>query len=362
MIIDDYVVTLHKGVDAENFKNIMTSEGGPEYIPSREVVCTREMPTSLRSMEFAISQEEADNLKNHSDVLAVEQDRFHQYRHKHAIQFDNFQRSTATFNPYSVNWGLRRTAEESFERPRNLNAGYEYMLDGTGVDVVIQDDGVWPDHPEFLDEDGNSRVIEHNWFFEAGLSGSMPSGHYSTTANNYHGTHVAGIACGKYHGYAKGARIYSIRFDSGGGLSTTEIFDLIRLWHNRKPIDPATGYKRPTIVNASWGSSWYVPSWVSTFYSEGSDDITEIGFRGTVVSNPDTSVSGWTAMRGYHFAPYGKRLGLTQVFLDAACEDMIDAGVIFVTSAGNSEWKIDVPGGQDYDNYFKSDAQWPSSF
>ena len=130
------------------------------------------------------------------------------------------------------------------------------------------------------------------------------------------------------------------------------------MWHERKPIDPATGYKRPTIVNASWGYSWYLPQWapngtVNEYY----DSITELGFRGTVESNPSTSEN---YLRSKQFAPKGKRAGLSLEYVNAAVEDMIDAGVIFVTAAGNSEWKNDIPGGQDYDNYIKSSSFWPN--
>lgn len=358
MFNSEYIVTLRKGVDPENFKDMMTSPGGPEYIPTREVLVVNERPASIRSTEYAITDEEAQELRKHPDVLAVETDRHHDFKRVHAVQHGNFQRSIINMNPYSLNWGLRRTAMESFDFVKNIRGDYEYTLDGTGVDVVIQDDGVWPDHPEFLDDEGNSRVIEHNWYFEAGLSDSMPAGHYGTTADNYHGTHVAGIACGKYHGYAKGARIYSIRFDSAGGLATNEEFDLVRLWHERKPIDPETGYKRPTIVNASWGYSWYLPQWApNASVYEYYDNITELGFRGTVESNPSTSES---YLRTKQFAPKGKRVGLSLAYVDAAVEDMIEAGVIFVTAAGNTEWKQDVPGGQDYDNYVKSSSFWPN--
>ena len=38
----------------------------------------------------------------------------------------------------------------------------------------------------------------------------------------------------------------------GSGMPITTSFDAIKLWHRNKPIT-STGYKRPTIVNMSWG-------------------------------------------------------------------------------------------------------------
>ena len=75
-----------------------------------------------------------------------------------------------------------------------------------------------------------------------------------------HGTHVTGTVAGKTFGWAKGARIYSQKLgglegsaDPNDGISIVNSFDCIRLWHSKKPIDPITKVKRPTIVNMSWG-------------------------------------------------------------------------------------------------------------
>ena len=43
------------------------------------------------------------------------------------------------------------------------NLTYSYEYDGTGVDVVIIDDGICSDHPEWQDTYGNSRLKEINW-------------------------------------------------------------------------------------------------------------------------------------------------------------------------------------------------------
>ncbi len=149
---------------------------------------------------------------------------------------------------------------------------YNYSMNGKGVDVIIQDTGVDYKHPDFRDQNGNSRVQTINWFHSSAIgpatsayrtsNGSlcaMPSGFYKDFSG--HGTHVAGTVAGRQFGWAKEASIYSMKILSPhAGCPTMPLYDsydLMRLWHRNKPIDPETGYKRPTVINASWGWSFY---------------------------------------------------------------------------------------------------------
>jgi hypothetical protein len=335
-----YIVTLKKGVDCVHFEHEMIREGEcHDCVPDRCVHISNPKPASLRSTEYVLSPDEAELLKKHPDVLAVEEDTGVLFKDVFARQFNYFNRQPNQ-NNWDTNWGLRRTNIESHES-YNQGAAYDYVLDGTGVDIIIQDNGVYYDHPEFLDFDGNSRFNDIDWYAETGMPGTMPVGHYSSP--KYHGTHVAGISAGLNYGFAKNAQIYSIRFDL---MPTGDEFDLVRLWHEQKPIDPVTGVKRPTIVNASWGYSWYWPGW----YTDG-NYITNINFRGVDHPNVDPGPE-------YMFSPY-TRHPFQFAAIDAACQDMIDAGVIFVAAAGNSKYKHDVPGGQDYNNYYTAGLGWP---
>ena len=90
---------------------------------------------------------------------------------------------------------------------------------------------------------------------------------------------------GRTYGWAKNARIYAHKIAVGGStgtpasecISLNDSFDLIKLWHRNKPIDPETGYKRPTVVNMSWGYG----------YSTGSTP-TGGSYRGTTWSYGDS--------------------------------------------------------------------------
>jgi subtilisin family serine protease len=216
---------------------------------------------------------------------------------------------------------------------------YNYPLDGTGVDFVVQDSGCQIDHPEFTDAAGVSRVQQIDWFAASGISGTMPSNFY--TDYDGHGTHCCGIAAGKTYGRAKNARIYVMTVDGlnvapTNGISVTNVFDCIKGWHNNKPVDPALGYKRPTVVNMSW-------SYISTFAN-----ITGGVYRGTPWTG--TSKQSSYGMIGNGSNYYGTRI--SSVDVDVA--ELIAAGVVLVGAAGNYYQTIDVSGGLDYDNYYTS--------
>ena len=62
-----------------------------------------------------------------------------------------------------MNWGMRRCIErDNLIHPNtNLNT-FGYNLDGTGVDVVIQDTGIC--NYEFNDANGVSRIKQIDWY------------------------------------------------------------------------------------------------------------------------------------------------------------------------------------------------------
>jgi len=220
------------------------------------------------------------------------------------------------------------------------------------VDIVIVDSGITPNHPEFAvnaDGTGGSRVKQIDWYAETGLPGSMPINPY--VDEDGHGTHVAGIAAGNTCGWARKANIYSIKAITGDepGINIYHVFDLIRIWHENKPINPVTGKKNPTIVNNSWA------------FINVAGTISGINYRGTWIPGNLTS----TERSNYGLVNYslwygGNLLGVRVPSIDAEIVDCIAAGVIVVAAAGNYAHKIDVPGGADYDNYYSD--YWGSEY
>ena len=346
----EYVVVLNKGVDYDQFWNEIENESDTDgFVPSRRVDIVNNRDGSLRSCHYALTAEEAEILAQDSRVLSVEIPVDQREDVKigfHTTQTGDFSKpsqSTSTF-PSSgshINWGLVRNNDQTnvYGTGLTTTSDYIYGADGAGVDVVIHDSGLQVDHPEFTDANGVSRVQQINWYTESGLPGTQSPNHYRDY--NGHGTHVAGIAAGKTYGWAKNARIFSLKvnglegsLDSGTGISIYDCFDVIKLWHRNKPIDPLLGRKRPTIVNMSWG------------YGSSYSGIIGGNYRGTPWTGFSADIS--KGMIGTRRSP--ARVSSVDVDL----EELIDEGVIVCIAAGNDTHKIDVPGGIDYNNYWTS--------
>lgn len=245
-----YAVTLHRFEDLDDFYNDMETPGGSITIPNRKIDVDLKKLTS-KVTHYKLTPSEAKQVEADERVQSVEW-----------IDPDGYPKlfsyaRTSSQNPNDLNWGLDVHSDSSFS---NL------PFTGKHVDIVIADDDGWqPDHPEFLDDNGNSRVIEYNWYQHAAEVGDFfnigRTWDYTRDTNEgFHNIHVAGTAAGRSNGWAKDANIYFIGMAFSGNssaynVSSSIVFDYIRAFHRNKPINPVTGRKNPTIVNNSWGSS-----------------------------------------------------------------------------------------------------------
>ncbi len=338
----EYIVCLKRGVDYNQFwneiENVSDTDG---FVPSRRVDIVNNRDISLRQCHYALTDEEAEFLKNDPRVYSVEQPTKFQPFTLGGYTGD-FTKTTSDSGNY-INWGLKRCISDTnnYGTGTTVTGDYTFCLDGTNVDVVIQDSGIQADHPEFTDANGVSRLQQIDWFAASGVAGTMPANHYTDTHG--HGTHVAGISAGKTFGWARNAKIYAVKVNglsstTGIEPSTGDAFDVIIGWHNNKTVDPVTGKKRPTIVNMSWG------------YGDYYSGINGGSYRGT----PWTGVDRHTeyGMTGAYYFPAGYRHPVRVSYIDVSIQEMIDAGIHVCIAAGNAYHKIDVPGGDDYNNYY----------
>jgi len=339
----EYAVIVKRGINLQDVDTELAASTGAGPIPDRTVDIANPRLGSRRMTHWMLTDDEAENLRNDPRIMAVEippDQRDDITIGIKASQAGEFERSNV--GQSTVNWGLRRCIDvnNNFNSiTGSITGNYNYALDGSGVDIVVQDSGIQADHPEFNDYNGNSRVQQIDWYTASGLPGTQNTNFYRD--RDGHGTHVAGIATALTYGWAKGSRVYAQKLEGletlqgsdGTGIPIADAFDSIRLWHISK------GGSRPTIVNMSWG-----------YLSQVSGNPTNGIYRGTP----------WTFTPGDNlFELYGlpgsiyngnTRYPAQVSVVDAEIEDMIDAGIHICIAAGNDFYKADVVGGVDYNN------------
>lgn len=355
----EYTVTTESLEATDSVWEDLLSLSGSDTIPSRIVEVANAREVSAYNTVYFLTDEEALNLKKDSRVIEVQDLNILSINHC-AFQDSLFDKVNTSTGARS-NWGLLRhvsTTNVFGSSTADPGGTYDYVLDGTGVDVVIVDSGIQADHPEFLNYAGTeSRLKQINWFTASGVAGTMPANFY--TDYHGHGTHVAATVAGRTFGWAKNADIYAIKLsglqggaDPNTGLSAADAFDCIQAWHTQKMT--GAGNRRPTIVNNSWGYSFYwhensnsisfSPVTGGTMYS-----ITSQYYRGVTYN---TNVKD--TARGTTGAPYGDgvwQMPIRVSAVDADINSLAAAGVIVCNAAGNQYSKMDVVGGVDYYNY-----------
>ncbi len=342
----EYTVIVNNREDLTVIETELTASSGAGPIPKRSVGIANPRPGSRVQTHFMLTDEEAQALTDDSRIRAVEippELRDDIQIGLNATQSGSYKRD-GTSDADKVNWGLLRCNYKTnvYEDMDNSGTVFEYALQGTGVDIVIQDSGIQADHPEWQDSDGVSRLQQIDWYTASGVSGTQDATFY--TDYDGHGTHCAGIAAGKTYGWAKGARIYAQKLgglegagDPDNGISLSNAFDTIRLWHNSKTDN------RPTVVNMSWGYS------VTTSGNPSSGSYRGTGWTWPTDYNSDNTL--WSDVGIMLPTGNGDRnLPVRLTSVDAEVDDMIADGIHICVAAGNNYFKADLPTGDDYNN------------
>lgn len=345
----EYIVTVADPNIWYDLWDELTVDGlGDNFIPSRSVEVVNERPFNDFSAHFNLTDNEAEELRKDPRIAAVELQADQQpgvEKRFSGKRFGKYDRHPYTTTADMKNWGLMRCSRDAnpFGTATQLATNFDYNLDGTGVDIIMIDSGVEPDHPEFAvnaDGTGGSRVVDFDWS-SLGVPGTPSSssiGGYLGDSDG-HGSNCASIAAGNTCGWAPGAAIYSIRIFSGpsirtgaylGVINSDIAFDLVRAFHLKKI---AEGNTRPTICSNSWGYYQYYSGMTSTTY------------RGQTYAT-----SSYNLNYGQMTSVHGARIA----YVDASVENCATSGVILIGAAGNYRHKIAVPGDIDWDNYWTS--------
>ena len=192
----EYVVGLKRDVDFDTFWTEMeTSTNGLPFVPDRPVDISNERLGSVRLCHYLLTDEEAVNLRKDPRVYCVEippgqRDDIKLVRN--LTQEGNFIKTT-TPEGNKQNWGLVRSNSETnnFGNSTTANTNYDFVLEGTNVDVVIMDSGLMAEHLEFTSyKDNSSRVKIIDWYVEAGMATIGPvnlktAPYVSVSSNSY---------------------------------------------------------------------------------------------------------------------------------------------------------------------------------
>jgi hypothetical protein len=285
---------------------------------------------------------------------------------------DGASRVTYTNNDHHA-WGILRHIESTNRSGWGNDAGSSsgrrvddtvtYTASGKNVDIIIVENYTCSDHAEY-----SSRLVDYNWGQHYNTITGGTNYTYSNadardnfSAENNHPTASASYAAGERFGLAKDANVYMFdgtyeQSKSGGG-STNRTFAYIREFHRTKSINPATGRKNPTIVNASLGSiNIYSGASIAHFQGVTLDK----GDGSTFLSDAELLARGVYKNTGKTWTNFTSNTNF-QVNSSAPNSDLVDAiaeGIIVVSASGNDNAYTDVSGGVNWDNYMVDGAAY----
>ena len=393
--------------------NALIVDSNEDGIPDRKVTCSDIKEHSPTRGTYWLTEEEAIGISTHPQVKWIELSPS-DYRYSYPEPEPDTKRFRTNVKVYRdlgsspppasatsaelnrTNWAVKRvgikTNGDSWPNvtgnPAVINTDVSYSLTGKNVDLVIQDSGVLQYHPEFIDDDGKSRVrdiildgpyyIDPSYFTSNGLTYTKPDGRIGITtsaAHNWwenssnrsgafssvgtisvpdaytvanslgiggtshtmtssHGTGCAGLAAGKNFGLAFESNIWTISIFSPANISTEASYDALKIFHQNKP--ETAGRKNPTVVNGSWGYFAGFNSGTTVSYSfKGSTGT----FTGYASNSTGVQAMAYGLSSG---SVYNRQFATSSRSnsIETAGDEMVDAGVIFVTSAGNSNQRL----------------------
>ena len=161
----------------------------------------------------------------------------------------------------------------------------------------------------------------------------------AASSADYHATPCMSQTYGRQYGWAFNSNKWFANVIGTSGIEVEEFFDILKLFHQNKPTNSKYGTKDPTVTSNSWGYRKSVASSGYYYFRTGTD-----GTGGVSYSSKPAFMNNFsqTSIRGEY-------VGNSMV---TAGEEMVDAGVIFVCSAGNTNQKIVQADHPDYNNYW----------
>lgn len=217
---------------------------------------------------------------------------------------------------------------------------------------------------------GNLNTISSEYTRSAnyGSSQQSPPSNQSTGS---HGTSCASLMYGKNYGWAFNSNKWSITLNASTpegvsvttGVSVIEVFDIIKIFHYFKPINPKFGTQNPTVASNSWSSAVRITQYAIDAIDPISNQPQKVG----QYSYRNGPLTTWVTEpnRNLFYSSYPNFLKTTERadssfplfyndtndLLVTAGKELVNSGVIFVASAGNSSRYIGGPNDVDFNNH-----------
>ena len=162
-----------------------------------------------------------------------------------------------------------------------------------------------------------------------------------------HATPCCALTFGRTQGWAYNANKWVLNLYGGYGSGIETGFDLQKLYHMMKPVNPEYGNKNPTLSSNSWGYRANKSPGGTYYYH----------FRGGSATAYSTeSGISWLSHMGTQGDSGRWKSEMKTNSMTTALDELIESGVIFVCAAGNSNQKQTNYGHSDYNNYIATNA------
>jgi len=206
-------------------------------------------------------------------------------------------------------------------------------------------------------QDGNQRsaqfasagtVAVPEYYTRANCNGSNSA----VSAEGDHGTPCSGQAFGRTFGWAYNANKWFIDAYGGYGfgLNVDLYFDIMKIFHVNKPVNPRYGTKDPTISSNSWGFRATQGTTGYYYFRQGTSG------SGGVAYSTKPAFMAYLGSTGDGGRFKGEMVDNT---LTTAGDELIASGVIFVVAAGNSNQQQVSSSNANFNNYWSSSAATP---
>ena len=186
-------------------------------------------------------------------------------------------------------------------------------------------------------------IIISTSYTRAGVHGSNTA--YPSTAAADHGTQCASLIFGRTHGWAYNCNKWHLNLYGAGSAGSIERgFDVCKIFHQYKPVNPLYGTQDPTIGSNSWG--YRAGKVASHYFFQSATGITYPGV------NDEPEFMKYMGLDGDTFS--GTRRWKSEMYdnsMTQAAKELVDSGFIFVAAAGNSGQMQVNPDDDNYDNH-----------